>query len=109
MKQSAVTKYEASLKLDRRKVEKAIDQLIFEHAEDIINVQIDAAKAGSLQAGQYLIDRAFGKARQTVGLDGGSEGAPIVFMPSTLVNKFDLDKPLELPAEEVKEDGRQDI
>jgi hypothetical protein len=31
----------------------------------------------NLQAIQDLMDRAYGKARQTVGLDGGSDGKPI--------------------------------
>lgn len=98
---------EKSLKWDKKKVDKAIEQLILARAKEIVEVQIEAATSGSLQAGQYLIDRTFGKARQNIGLDGGQEGSPIVFMPSTLVDKFKLNEPIKkigeidiIPAEE---------
>lgn len=94
MTKRALKNHERALKWEKKKVDKAVEQLILGEAENIIGVQIQAAKDGHIQAGQYLIDRTFGKARQNIGLDGGNEGAPIVFMPTALVAKFNLDKPV---------------
>lgn len=86
-------KLEKALIWEKKKVDKAVQQLILARAEEIVNVQIDAAVSGNLQAGQYLMDRTFGKARQNLGLDGGEDGAPIVFMPAVLIDKFNLNEP----------------
>lgn len=105
MKASSLKNHERTLKWEKRAVEKRVEELILKKAEDLIEAQIDAAMGGSIQAGQYLIDRTFGKARQNIGLDGGVEGTPVVFMPSTLINKFALNKPIEsnvVEAEEVE-------
>lgn len=90
-----VNKLENTIKWQKRLVDKAVEQIVLSKAEEIINVQVGAALQGNLQAGQYLLDRTFGKARQNIGLDGGEEGAPIIFMPASLINKFALDKPLK--------------
>lgn len=94
MSKRALTNLERAKKWEKKEVDKAITQLILSRAEEIVNQQIEASLSGSLQAGQYLIDRTFGKARQNIGLDGGQDNTPIVFMPSALVQKFALDKPL---------------
>lgn len=103
LKKSTQKKLENSFKWEKRLVDKAIEQIILGKAEEIVNVQILAATQGNLQAGQYLIDRTFGKARQNIGLDGGAEGAPIIIMPASLVNKFALDKPLPLKTQILQE------
>lgn len=87
-------KLEKALIWEKKKVDKAVQQLILARAEEIVNVQIDAAISGNLQAGQYLMDRTFGKARQNLGIDGGEDGAPIVFMPAVLIDKFNLNEPI---------------
>lgn len=90
----ATINLERAIKWEKRLVEKQVEQLILGKAEEIMKVLIASAIGGNMQAGQYLIDRTFGKARQNIGLDGGAEGVPIIFMPSVLVNKFGLDKPI---------------
>lgn len=97
-----LSKLEKAKVWEKRLVDKAVEQIILSKAEDLINVQIEAALSGHIQSGQYLIDRTFGKARQNIGLDGGEEGAPIVFMPSVLVNKFKLLEPTKS-----KEEGKE--
>lgn len=88
---------EASLKLDKKKAEQAMEKVIYDNVNEIVTSMVAEAQNGSYQHGAYLLDRAFGKARQNIGIDGGTEGSPIVFMPSALVSKFALDKPIEAP------------
>lgn len=92
---------EKSLKADKKRYEEEMDAQILTKVSSIVDAFAAEAQAGSYQHGAYLIDRVFGKARQTVGLDGGEAGAPIIFMPTTLVQKFALDKPIE--AEKIEE------
>lgn len=85
---------EKSLKWDKKIAERKMEEQIGKEVQAIVQAMATEAKSGSFQHGSYLIDRVFGKTRQNIGIDGGQDGAPIVFMPSTLVAKFALDKPL---------------
>lgn len=90
MTKSKIEKYENVLKWEKKQVDKQVQQLILAKAEEIAATQINLALEGNAQVGQYLLDRAFGKARQQIGLEGSEAGSPILVMPSVLVNKFNL-------------------
>ena len=90
---------EKSLIWDKKKAEKVMEELIYKETSTIVGAMITHAKGGSFQHGAYLLDRGFGKAKQQVDIESG--GQPIVFLPSVLVQKFGLDKPLE--AEKIEE------
>lgn len=96
---------EKSLIWDKKKAEKAMNDLIYRETTDIIKAMADQAKEGSFQHGAYLLDRAFGKAKQQIDVESG--GQPIVFMPTALIQKFALDKPLE--AEKIEEPNVYDV
>ena len=96
---SGVKGIEASLKWDKKKAEKAMEELIYKETASIVGAMIDHAKEVSFQHASYLLDRGFGKAKQAVDIESG--GQPVVFMPAVLINKFGLDKPIE--AEKIEE------
>ena len=88
---------EKSLRLDKKKAEKIMNDLIYAETTTIVQAMVDQAKEGSFQHASYLIDRGFGKAKQQVDIESG--GQPIIFMPTALISKFALDKPIEEPKE----------
>lgn len=90
---------EQSLKWDKKRAEQIMNDLIYEETATIVQSMVDQAKEGSFQHGSYLLDRAYGKAKQQVDIESG--GQPIVFMPTALIAKFGLDKPIE--AEKIEE------
>lgn len=94
MTKRSLKNHERGLRWEKKKVDKAVNEIIYKKAEKIVEVMADQALTGSFQHGAYLLDRAFGKARQNIGLDGGEDGSPVVFMPATLIHKFALDKPI---------------
>lgn len=96
---SGVKGIEASLKWDKKKAEQAMEELIYSETKEIVGAMIEHAKSGSFQHASYLLDRGFGKAKQSVDIESG--GQPIVFMPAALISKFALDKPIE--AEKIEE------
>lgn len=103
MNKQVVKRHEKDLKYSKQKAEREINQLIFAEGKNIVQAFVDQAKGGSYQHGAYLLDRAFGKARQNIGLDGGSDGAPIVFIPTALVEKFNLkEEPVPLKKGQVE-------
>lgn len=91
MKKSAVTNHERHLKWEKVKIDKAVQEKILQHAEEItdtlLSIGIDERNPNVLNS---LLDRAFGKARQNIGLDGGAEDKPIVFMPASLMAKYEI-------------------
>ena len=95
MAASGIKNLELSLKADKKRAEQAMEKAIYKEVGGIVQAMVTEAKAGSYQHGSYLLDRAFGKARQNIGIDGGADGAPIIFMPAELIQKFALDKPIE--------------
>lgn len=107
MSKSGIKLLEQSLKLDKKKAEQAMEKVIYENVHGIVSSMVAEATQGSYQHASYLLDRAFGKARQNIGIDGGEEGAPIVFMPASLVTKFALDKPIE--ADKIEEPDRKSV
>jgi len=96
---SGVKGLEQSLKWDKKKAERAMEELIYQETASIVGAMIDHAKEGSFQHASYLLDRGFGKAKQQVDIESG--GQPIIFMPAALISKFALDKPID--AEKIEE------
>ena len=101
MSTSGIKGLELALKADKKRAEQAMEKAIYENVGGIVSSMVAEAQEGSYQHASYLLDRAFGKARQNIGIDGGTDGAPIIFMPAELIQKFALDKPLE--AEKIEE------
>lgn len=95
MTKKSLKNHERALRWEKKEVTKRVDDLLLQKAEAIADTMADAALDGNFQSQAYIMDKLFGKARQNIGLDGGEDGAPIVFMPSALVTKFALDKPVE--------------
>ena len=90
-KKSALANRERHLKWEKVKVEKAMNQVIMAQAVPLAEKLIEIAMDGNPNAINSLLDRAFGKARQNIGLDGGAEDKPIVFMPAQLLAKYHIE------------------
>lgn len=91
MKKSSIKNHERYLKWEKAKVDKAVNQLILEKAEEITETLMDIGLSErNPNVLNSLLDRAFGKARQNIGLDGGAEDKPIVFMPAQLMDKYGI-------------------
>jgi len=88
MKKSSLKNHERYLKWEKAKVDKAVNQVILSRAVPLAEKLIEIAMDGNPNAINSLLDRAFGKARQNIGLDGGAEDKPIVFMPAQLMAKY---------------------
>lgn len=88
MKKSSLRNHERALKWEKVKVEKAMNDVILEKAIPLAEKLIEIALEGNPNAINSLLDRAFGKARQNIGLDGGATDKPIVFMPAALMAKY---------------------
>jgi hypothetical protein len=105
MKKSAVTNHERHLKWEKVKVDKAVQEKILEHAGDIVDTLLDIGLVDrNPNVLNSLLDRAFGKARQNIGLDGGAEDKPIVFMPAVLMSKYAI-SPAKYTELESPQDG----
>lgn len=102
MKASSLKNHERALKWHKKDVEEAVKQQLFGQAKEITTALITRAKEGDVSAIKESYERMFGKVRQNVGLDGGEDGAPIVFMPTALIKKFALDKPIEATAQVIE-------
>lgn len=90
-RKAEIIKKQNFLKWEKQKVDKQVNQLILAKAEDLTNTLIDIAIGDrNPNAINSLLDRAFGKARQNIGLDGGAEDKPIVFMPAQLMDKYKI-------------------
>lgn len=96
---------ELSLKFDKRKYEIEMEKQIAENVGGIVSSMVAEAQNGSYQHGAYLLDRLFGKTKQQVDIESG--GQPIVFMPTALIAKFGLDKPID--AEKIEEPNVYDV
>jgi len=88
-KKAEIIKKQNYLKWEKQKVDKQVNQLILSQAipltQTLIAIAIEDRNPNAINS---LLDRAFGKARQNIGLDGGAEDKPIVFLPSTLMTKY---------------------
>lgn len=86
-----IIKKQNFLKWEKAKVDKAVNQIILKNAEELVDTLVDIAiNDRNPNAINSLLDRAFGKARQNIGLDGGAEDKPIVFMPAQLLTKYNI-------------------
>lgn len=94
MAASGIKGLELALKADKKRAEQAMEKSIYENVDKIVTAMVTEAEAGSYQHGAYLLDRAFGKPKQAMELSG-NDGAPIIFMPAALIQKFALDQPIE--------------
>lgn len=91
MRKSNLANFERHLKWEKVKEEKAMNQIILAHVAPLTERLIDIAlREGNPNAINSLLDRAFGKARQNIGLDGGAPDKPIVFMPASLMAKYEI-------------------
>lgn len=91
MKKSSLRNHERSLKWEKQKMDKAVNEKILAHAEEITDALIEIGlEDRNPNVLNSLLDRAFGKARQNIGLDGGAEDKPIVFMPAVLLDKYKI-------------------
>lgn len=77
--------------LAAEKTREYIAKRVLEENEPIVSKAIDQAKAGDKSAREWLYDRGFDKVRQNVGLDGGEEGSPIVFLPFEIADKNNIE------------------
>lgn len=103
VKKSSLKNYERHLMWEKKSVEKEMNQVIMSKAIPLAKKLIDAGLEGNVMAINSLFDRVFGKARQNIGLDGGAEDKPIVFMPAQLLEKYALNN----QAQELLTDGNQ--
>jgi len=103
MATSGIKGLELALKADKKKAEQAMEKAIYDNVQGIVTSMVAEAQEGSYQHASYLLDRVFGKAKQVVDVE--SAGQPIIFMPTALIAKFGLDKPIddEVVAEKVEE------
>ena len=86
-----VVNLERHLKWEKKKVEKAMNEIIFENTELLVNTLVDIAiHERNPNAINSLLDRGFGRARQNIGLDGGANDKPIVFLPAELMAKYSI-------------------
>lgn len=91
LSKSKQNKIETFLKWEKQKVEKAVQQQLFTRATEITDALIARALQGDVNAINTTYDRMFGKTKQQVDIDTG--GAPIIFMPAVLMDKFGLSSP----------------
>lgn len=101
MRKSAIKKHERHLKWEKAKQEKMMNDILYEQTVPLVNALVDIALTErNPTAINSILDRAYGKARQNIGLDGGAEDKPIVFMPAELMAKYAIKPPdnLELPS-----------
>lgn len=103
MKSSSFRNHERYLKWERRKVENEMSKVIMEKAVPLAERLIQIAMDGNPNAINSLLDRVFGKARQNIGIDGGAEDKPIVFMPASLMGKYGIQAAQYTELEEDKE------
>lgn len=90
-RKAQITKVERFVKWEKAKVEKAATEIILKNATTLVDTLVDIAITDrNPNAINSLLDRAFGKARQNIGLDGGAVDKPIVFMPAQLLTKYNI-------------------
>lgn len=96
LKRSSVKKIERFMKWEKNKAEKAVNQIIYDNATLLTNRLIQIGlEDGNPQAINSLLDRAFGRARQNIGLDGGEQNKPIIFMPAELMARHGINTLLD--------------
>lgn len=100
----ALANLERHLKWERQKQDRAVNEKILEKAEEIVDTLLNIGIADrNPTVLNSLLDRAFGRARQNIGLDGGAEDKPIVFMPASLMQRHAIKAAEYTELEEDKE------
>jgi len=70
----------------------AIALLVAEHLEEIVMPQVEKAKKGDTTAFTALMDRAHGKPRQNLGIDGGEDGEPVEYKDVSKMSSQEIDE-----------------
>jgi hypothetical protein len=84
-----IVNIENHVKWEKKRVEKVMNNLIYQATEKLTTTLIDIAiDERNPNAINSLLDRGFGRARQNIGLDGGATDKPIVFLPAELMEKY---------------------
>ena len=100
-------KKERYMKWHRANVMKRVDVYFMRKAEEVAETLVETAiETKNPQALNSVLDRAFGKAAQLVN-HGGQVDNPIVFMPATLLAKYNV--PSEPAKERVQAEVIKDI
>ena len=105
MKKSSLKNHERYLKWERQKIDRAVKVQILEKAEliteTLLDIGINDRNPNVLNS---LLDRAFGKAAQSLVHEGNPDN-PIVFMPASLIQKYEIKNAEyeELPPSEEEE------
>lgn len=90
MRNSNLAKLERSLKWERNAINKKVNTLLLEKAEIITETLIDIGLSErNPNVLNSLLDRAFGKAAQAI-VHEGNPDKPIVFMPASLMDKYNI-------------------
>jgi hypothetical protein len=91
MRDKHLENLERSLKWEKRKIDRAVQKQIIDKAELITDTLLDIGiSERNPNVLNSLLDRAFGKARQNIGIDGGAEDKPVVFLPAELMLKHGI-------------------
>lgn len=69
---------------------KLSDHLSAEEIELLVSIAKRKAEEGDTNMMKFILEQIFGRARQNIGLDGGEDGKPIVFIPSEIAHKNDI-------------------
>lgn len=100
----ALANLERHLRWERQKQDRAVNTKILEKAEEIVDTLLNIGIADrNPTVLNSLLDRAFGRSRQNIGLDGGAEDKPIVFMPASLMQRHAIKAAEYTELEEDKE------
>ncbi|MBU1446543.1 hypothetical protein KKD70_04765, partial [Patescibacteria group bacterium] len=52
---------------------------------ELLELAKEKAKEGNTDILKWILEQVLGKARQNVGLDGGEEGTPIMYLPTEIL------------------------
>ena len=103
LKKSSAQKLERAIKWEKTKVEKAVKQIIFQNAEQLVHTLIDIGVNDRNPAAiNSLLDRGFGKAAQTMEIEAGNNNRPIIFLPAELMIRHSIEQPSEQEIKKLK-------
>jgi len=103
LKKSSAQKLERAIKWEKTKVEKAVKQIIFQNAEQLVHTLIDIGVNDRNPAAiNSLLDRGFGKAAQTMEIEAGTNNRPIIFLPAELMIRHSIEQPSEQEIKKLK-------
>lgn len=97
MRKSAIQKYERTLKWEKAKTKRVMDDIIYEHTVPLVETLIDIAiTERNPLAINSLLDRGHGSSSKNVNI-GGQQDNPIVFLPATLMTKYKIHEGTYVP------------